>query len=230
MSEEQKKDVNGGSVPPENNQTDVSESLAESKESQNASSADVQDKNWKQAREIMEQQRRKIEEYEQLLKPQVEEKDELASLTDADLVTVAEVKKIVGKLAKKEAEEVYKSTRKQMEYEEVPSKYSDFQDVIKYVDDYVAENPAALDAIKTSTNPRLTAYQMVKSWYKYREDAKYKAQSQDAKKIKENLSKPASMQGNYASAPLNEINSYTKMTSQRAAEVRKLAEEYASRR
>jgi hypothetical protein len=223
MSVVEKSGIEG--VAPENEQIQVPEDQKqEVNESQKSERTNDSDKNWRQAREIMDRQQKEIEELKKASKAPKSTEEEI-ELSDDDVLTVREHRirtdrQLEDKFISWQNEQVEKKTMK----------LSDFQDVIKYVDDFVAENPSAESAIRSSSTPRATAYELVKSWYKYREMKANKEESDESKKVKENLTKPQNGSSSYSSAPLNDINSYKRMTKERMAEIRRLSDEYASRR
>lgn len=199
------------------------------------SSADSSDKNWKEVRGIINQQKLKIAELEEKIngkKPKEEELDDpLAGLSEDDIITVGDTKKVVNKLARKVAKEIIEENSRKMAIEKVPHQHADFNEVIKLVDDYVKENPAAEQAILASPNPRLTAYQLVKSSTIYQQRiGNVEDKKKNAEKVMANMNKPSSSQSIGTTSPLNEVGRYERMTKDRAAEVRRLAEEYAQRR
>lgn len=212
----------------ENAQTNVQSSTNEQRSSS-------EDRNWREVREIMQQQKQKITELEEKLvnksAPKESIDDPMANLSDDDILTVGDTKKVVANLARKYAKEIVEEKQKKQAIEQVPNQFSDYNDVIKLVDEYVKENPAAEAAIRSSANPRLTAYHMVKSsaMYHRREVSNKEAQS-NVQKVIENSQKPGSSQAVGTTSPLNNIGKYEKMTGDRAAKIRKLAEEYAQRR
>lgn len=193
-----------------------------------------EDRNWKEVREIMQQQKQKITELEERLlqkeKSSTQENDPYAGLSDEDIITVADTKKIVSQVARKAAAEVVEEKQKKRAIEEVPNQFNDYNEVIKLVDDYVKENPAAEAAIVQSPNPRLTAYHMVKSSALYQRKIAAKSNSDNVQKAIDNSKKPISSQSLGTTSPLNDINKYEKMTPKRADEIRRQAEEYASKR
>ena len=85
-----------------------------------------------------------------------------------------------------ELEKRLQKQKDQDEIEAVPRLYADYYEVVKFVEPLVKENPALLDAIQKSRNPRLAAYQLVKNSYAYRSTV----QKQDAKEVERNLEKP----------------------------------------
>jgi hypothetical protein len=204
----------------------------ETQESSSQERTNSEERNWKEVREIMHQQKNKIIELEEKLlsdekKSSPSEDDPYANLSDDDIVTVGDTKKLIAKMAKDEATKIVEEREKKRQIDSVPSQYNDYNDVIKLVDEYVKENPAAEAAIMNSPNPRLTAYQMVKSSILYNN----RQNNEDsAKKVLENSKKPVSSQTLGTTSPLSEVGKYEKMTPKKASEIRKLAEEYASRR
>ena len=198
---------------------------------------DSQEKNWKEVREIMQQQKREIAALKDELSKQHQSKasqeDELAQLLEDDVLTVRDAKKLASKIARQVANEALVDYKKKSAVERVPSQYSDYAEVVqKYADRFEKENPAAAQAILSSPNPRLAAYQMIKSWHVYKNEQAKKSNevSEAAEKVLENSKKPGSSQSVGAPSPLNEIKRYERMTSKRANEIRKMAEEYAMQR
>lgn len=181
-----------------------------------------EDHNWKEVREIMHQQKEKITELEDRLvqkeKSSTKENDPYAGLSDDDIITVADYKKINSQ------------QMRQIASDQVPQQFSDFNEVIKLVDEYVKENPAAEAAIMNSPNPRLTAYQMVKSSMLYHKNISQTNNKDNVQKALDNSKKPISSQSLGTTSPLNDMQKYEKMTPKRAEEIRRLAEEYASKR
>lgn len=145
---------------------------------------------WREVRHIMKEQRSKIEnlEYElnRFRQPRQEkEEDPLDSLSEDDVVTVSDMKRYAAKVAKQTAQELYDQRSLANEIESTPTRYSDYYDVIKYVEPLVKENPALMGAIEKAPNPREAAYQMAKMYLKSQNSGQKVAQ-----KIEENLSKP----------------------------------------
>lgn len=194
-----------------------------------------EDKNWKEVREIMQQQKQKIAELETKLgdKENVslpKEEDPLEQLSDEDIVTVGDAKKMVASMARKYASEVVEERQRKQAIDRVPSQFGDYNEIISLVDEYVKENPTAENAILNSPNPRLTAYELVKSSTLYQRKIAKKETSDNVQKAIDNSKKPVSSQTIGTTSPLNDMNKYEKMTKERAAEIRKLSEEYASKR
>lgn len=123
----------------------------------------------------------------------------------------------VGEYKKREAE-----LTRQRDIEDTPKLFADYYDVIKYAEPMLKENPALIDAIEKARNPRLAAYQLVKSSHAYRLAT---AKGEDAKEIEKNLAKPKTSEslGGASSADLTP----RKMSLSEKAEVWKMAQRYA---
>lgn len=131
--------------------------------------------------------------------------------SDDDIPTFGDVKKELSKI------------KKQYELDSVPLRYPDYYEVIKFVEPMIKDNPALVQAIENSPNPRETAYQFVKSSYAYN-SAKGK---NDTKKIEENLKKPLSSEAVFGGATADSSN--RPMTLEEKAEVYRMAQQFARR-
>lgn len=120
--------------------------------------------------------------------------------------------------------ELEKRLQKQKEQDEIeatPRLYPDYYEVVKFVEPLVKENPALLDAIQNSRNPRLAAYQLVKNSYAYRSTV----QKQDAKEVEKNLSKPIPSEAIAGGSGIDTNNGTMSLAEK--AEVWKTARRYA---
>lgn len=234
MPEDQKENVQDV-VQPEAGEV-VDNTLASQQEQSQEVRPTSEEHNWRETRETLRQYKRRIAELEDRLdqknKSKESEKidDPFAGLSNEDLVTVGDTKKMFASEVEKVANKVYDGRQKKDAIERVPSQFSDYNEIIKLVDEYVKENPAAEAAIRSSPNPRLSAYQMVKSSTLYQKKMSQKDNQDNVQKAIDNSKKPVSSQSLGTTSPLNDMNKYEKMTPTRAAEVRKMAEEFASRR
>ncbi len=188
-----------------------------------------EEKNWKEVRQIMKEQRQRIEELESRVAPKSappqKEEDEFANLSEDDIVTVADMKKYAAKIAKKTAQELYEDRRRQQEIESTPSRYSDYHDVIQYVEPLVKQNPALYAAIENSPNPRETAYQMAKMYL-----ASQKGGEVNARKIEENLSKPRVSDSIGSNTSFDAASSRRDLNLSDRAKIWEQAQKYASMR
>jgi len=150
-----------------------------------------EDHNWKETRNIIRELRQRNEELEvrmnQFSKPQDQvEDDPFASMSPDDVMTFADVQKYADRIATQKAQQTYEKLRQQQEIETTPSKYSDYDDIIQYVEPLVKQNPALMGAIQNAPNPREAAYQIAKMYVANQANSS----TGNAKKIEENLSKP----------------------------------------
>lgn len=123
----------------------------------------------------------------------------------------------VGEFKKREAEQ-----QRLREIEDTPRMFSDYAEVIKFAEPMLKENPALIEAIEKARNPRLAAYQLVKSSYAYRAAV---AKNSDAKEIEANLQKPKPSEAVAAAGTPDFSNN--RMSLQEKAEVWKMAQRYA---
>jgi len=124
----------------------------------------------------------------------------------------------VGDFKKREAEQ-----QRMREIEDTPRIYSDYAEVIKFAEPMLKENPALIEAIEKARNPRLAAYQLVKSSYAYRAATQ---KSVDAHQIEENLQKPRPSEAlSGGSSP--DTSSNRRMTLQEKAEIWKTTQRYS---
>jgi hypothetical protein len=123
----------------------------------------------------------------------------------------------VGEFKKRDAEQ-----QRMREIEDTPRMFSDYAEVIKFAEPMLKENPALIDAIEKARNPRLAAYQLVKSSHAYRSAT---AKNEDAKSVEQNLSKPKPSEAIVGghSPDMSE----RKMSLQEKAETWKMAQRYA---
>ena len=123
----------------------------------------------------------------------------------------------VGDFKRRDAEQ-----QRMREIEDTPRMYSDYAEVIKFAEPMLKENPALIDAIEKARNPRLAAYQLVKSSHAYRSAT---AKSTDAREIEENLQKPRPSEA-VTGGSANDLSN-KQMSLKEKAEVWKMSQRYA---
>lgn len=151
--------------------------------------------NWGEARRKMQELERKAQEQDELIRrlqaqtPQ--EKDDLESLTDDDIVTVSQAKKLAVKMAQQVAENVVKQKDLSTLEDRINVKYPDFQDVVSRdaIEKLKADEPELALSLATMQDP----YQQAVAAYKLLKKIGGKdALTQEQKKAIENRSKPQS--------------------------------------
>lgn len=134
MSEEENVSVEQEvTQPAETEQTEASqESAAE------VAKRNVNEHNWAEARRKMQEQERQNKDLQEQLReiqhklqpPPKEEVDELDNLSNDDIITVAQAKKLATKMAKSVAQEVFKQREAATVDERLKLKFSDFDQVV----------------------------------------------------------------------------------------------------
>jgi hypothetical protein len=151
--------------------------------------------NWGEARRKMQELERKAQEQDDLIRrlqaqtPQ--EKDDLESLTDDDIVTVSQAKKLAVKMAQQVAENVVKQKDLSTLEDRINVKYPDFQDVVSRdaIEKLKVDEPELALSLATMQDP----YQQAVAAYKLLKKIGGKdALTQEQKKAIENRSKPQS--------------------------------------
>ena len=151
--------------------------------------------NWGEARRKMQELERKAQEQDELIRrlqaqtPQ--EKDDLESLTDDDIVTVSQAKKLAVKMAQQVAENVVKQKDLSTLEDRINVKYPDFQDVVSRdaIEKLKVDEPELALSLATMQDP----YQQAVAAYKLLKKIGGKdALTQEQKKAIENRSKPQS--------------------------------------
>lgn len=223
-------------------QTDVADPSAE-KTDQTSSPKETQkateDPNWKEARDVMRQQQREIQELkEKLVKDtQSQEKselDELDSLASDDIVTVGQARKLAEKIAERAASKLLKEKEVASMEDNVSFKYPDYSDVVtKYIPKIIKDDPDLAEAIRNSPNPYLTAYKIAKKSYFYKEGLENSNKgSQATQKVLENSSKPQSVHSQGYQGALSDAKKFENniLSAERKKEVWDLSNRFAQGR
>ena len=196
------------------------------------------DVNWQRANEVMKFQQQRIADLEAQFAsrsspPQVEEKDEFASLDPEEYLTVGKARQMAEKLAEKKAMEAAKKIvqeysqqqRMEMGEQQARGKYQDYDYVIEnFAVPLIKNDPALAYKVQTSKNPAETAYKLGKLSDGYEEAVKEAPTSPRAEKILKNSSRPVS--GNALGNSLkSQADKFSSMKPGR--EVWELSQQYA---
>lgn len=220
-------------VHPEAGKNASQDNAENQQQSQEKPKEDSSEKNWREVREKM----KRLEERNNLLEKEIssfkpqsapKETDPLDALEDDDIATVSDVKKMVAKYAQSATKDLLSKREKEKAIERFPNQHEDYFDVIKHADEFEKENPDVSQAIANAPNPRAAGYKIIKNWLQIKQ--KVNEPSQIAEKAEENAKKPVSSQAVGTTSPLNDVRKYEKMTPKKAAEIQRLAQEYASKR
>lgn len=204
----------------EDTQSGVNEHVAAAPQSQEIPSTpppaveqkqpDSQEVNWQQARETMAQQKQQLDELaqqNQLLQQQqamiqanamqqapqnVQSADPLQSMSDDDVLTGADFKKaIAGQVS--QFQSALDKQSQQVKQMAMQSQYPDYQEVVGYTLRNANNDPALAQAIASSSDPQLLAYQLGKANPEYQQAQQAKKHSADAQRIVENSQKPSAV-------------------------------------
>lgn len=209
------------------------ENVASSQEEQ---TSDGQQINWQKANETMAQQKQELEQlrqekarmeqqqqlYQAYLQSQYQnsgaasaqaqqmEEDPWAEIPDEDVPLGSNIKKTFGRVLEKEKQgfqQTINELRAELNAMKLQASNSDYKEVVTYGLKAAQTDPQLANAIATSTNPALLAYQLGKAHPEYQEKVWASKQSEEAKKIVENSQKPGSMtRATTGSSPLSKAS------------------------
>jgi len=153
--------------------------------------------NWGEARRKMQELERKAQEQDELIRRlqdnRPREKDELEDLTDDDIVTVSQAKKLAAKMAQEVAQNVVRQKDLSTLEERIQIKFPDFEQVVsaKAIDDLKKDEPELAYSLASMQDP----YQQAVAAYKLlKKLGGQETMSTEQKKALENRSKPQSSQ------------------------------------
>ncbi len=134
-----------------------------------------------------------------------QKQDEMAGLSDDDVLTVGEAKKFLGKI-----QHNYQTSVEELR---VQQKYPDYNETVtKYLPDVVAKNPALKTTLQNDANRYELAYFLAKNSDSYRNEHKEEKKSTDAQRIVENSQKAGSLSAVGSTAPQSQISNYKNMS------------------
>jgi hypothetical protein len=219
MTEDEAKDVNNQeAVSPEALTEDQSQKVqqndANSKEMNFAKLREKSEVAEKKSAELERQLKELLRREEERNRPApVKEEDELSSLADDDILTVKQAKK----LATMQAEQLINKTLEQRERatlpERVRGKFDDYDAIMTEanIKKLEQDEPGLAQACSVAPNPWEATYKIVKKFIVPQQETKaIKADE----KMKENLSKPASVNSAGRQGPLNNANLWSEASKE----------------
>lgn len=132
------------------------------------------------------------------------QKDEIDSLSDDDVLTVGDARKLYGKL----------DSQYQMSIQELrmTQKYPDYHDTVtKYLPDVLKNNPSLRGTLQESKDYEL-AYYLAKNSDAYRGGQKSSSKNADAERIVQNAQRAGSLSSVGKTSPINEARRYRDMS------------------
>jgi len=145
--------------------------------------------------------------------------DNFTSLSDHDVLTVGDAKKVLGQIERK----------RQMEMEELKMSqtFPDYNDVIRnYLPKILSEDPELRAEIENARNPYKMAYKLAKQSTQYVDEQRCKKKSDDAERIIANSQKTGSLSAVGSPSPITKASFYKSMSDD---EFRKVMNKNAGR-
>ena len=223
MSEEVKPDVEEVVQPTE---TEASHKESEKPKEPEKGSAEY---NFREARKIMSEQNRRIQELEEHLRSKdvvsAPQKDELEGVSDDEFLT----RKQAEAIALRKAQELLQEQEYSTLEDRTRLKFKDYDDIVTEdnVKQLIEDDRDLADSIKASPNPYVTAYKLIKKSAFYHE--KGKKPSRDEEKLVKNAQKPVSSNA-VQTRPLQNANSFAFSSKEEKDALYKEMMQYASRR
>lgn len=157
------------------------------------------EKNWAEMRRAMREKDQQINELRRQFEdisnrsPSKEKQDEFASMAEDDILTVAQAKKLVQKMALAETQKVFKEREVAEVEDRLRLRHRDFDDVVtkENIELFLEQEKELAETLQYITDPYKqaeTAYKMLKKF------GKSSSTFQDKKKAEENSKKPVSVQ------------------------------------
>jgi hypothetical protein len=166
---------------------------------------------------------RLVSEHLELLKANQMQKsapqDNFTALSDHDVLTVGDAKKVLGQIERK----------RQMEMEELKMSqtYTDYNDVIRnYLPKVLKEDPELRQEIENARNPYKMAYKLAKQSAEYVDEQRTKKKSEDAERIIANSQKTGSLSAVGTPSPITKASYFKAMSDD---EFRKLMNKNSGR-
>jgi hypothetical protein len=163
--------------------------------------------NFREARRIMEEQQRKIQELENAVRsvqqPEPKTKDELENVASDDYLT----RKQAEVLALRQVQEALLQQEKNQQEDRTRLKFKDYDDVVteENVKTLTNDDPDLTQTILSSPNPFAAAYKLIKQTAFY--EQKSRKRPEEAEKLVKNASKPVSANAVQA-RPLASANAF----------------------
>lgn len=163
----------------------------------------------RQQRQAIEEKLQAIENHLSLMQSQnkqqeAPQQDELASLSDDDVLTVGEAKKFLQQMDSK-----YQMSIQEMK---VQQKYPDYQEVVtKYLPEIIKQKPWLADNLRKTQDYEL-AYDLAKNSEAYRKQHKQQRKNADAEAILRNAEETGALSSVGHTSPISEAKNFKQMS------------------
>jgi hypothetical protein len=136
--------------------------------------------------------------------PQPQAKDEFNGLSDDDVMTVGDYKKLTGKYAQQ-----FQTSLAELRMQQ---KYSDYQQVVtKYLPEVIKNNPGLRTTLEATQDYEL-AYYLAKNSDSYRNENKQIQRNADAERIVQNANKAGNLSSMGQVSPISQAKRYKDMS------------------
>lgn len=133
-----------------------------------------------------------------------QQKDELDSLADDDVLTVGEAKKFMSKLSNQ-----YSTNIQELK---MTQKYPDYSETVtKYLPEVIKQNPGLRDTLQKSQDYEL-AYYLARNSDAYKAEHKKAKKNADAERIVQNANRAGSLSSVGQTSPISEAKRYKDMS------------------
>lgn len=157
-------------------------------------------------RQALQEELRVIKDHLALMQrqPQQQQKDELDSLSDDDVLTVGEAKKFLSKMTKQ--------TDMTLAELKMVQKHPDYEEVItKYLPEVLKQNPGLQRSLQASQDYEL-AYYLAKNSEVYKSESKKQKKHADAERILQNSASAGALSSVGSNAPIGDAKRYKEMS------------------
>lgn len=218
---------------------------AQPKEAVPTPTSEIQDRNWKEARQLLEEQRRRIEELQGMVSRSAapapkEEVDELDQMAPDDIVTAKQMRKYAERVAEQAVQKAMKRSAADTMEERVRARYSDYDSVVtkENVDELTRDDPALRKTLQSlaaaaqrgeDVDPYSLAYSLIKKTKGSTEKEDMSRVKRDADQLAKNSAKPVSSNA-IKSAPLSDAHTYANLSKEDKERYFKEMTEAAKRR
>jgi len=159
-------------------------------------------------RQQLQEQMKMLQDHVSLMQAnqqQAPKQEDDLGLTDDDVLTVKEAKKLLGQV-----QQNYQSSVEELR---VQQKYNDYNDVVtKYLPDVIAKNPALKATLQNDPNKYELAYFLAKNSDSYRDNKHEAKKSADAKRIVENGNRAGNLSAVGSTSPQSQVSNFRNMS------------------
>ena len=151
--------------------------------------------NFREMRRLLQEQQRRIQELEtQQYQEEPQEQEEDIRFEKDDIPTWGQLEKVIEKKAEQKARQLLEKQQKDSLEDRVRMKFKDYDDVVseEFVENVIKTDPILVQTLKSSPDPYMAAYNIIKKSAYYAEKSQPKKKAVDPALIEQNAKKPVS--------------------------------------